>query len=183
MRTPLQVRIRAKATSSTAPLGFDDLVEAFFAERKWRSAHPLLAEYFKKRRQLLERSLGCRLAAEEPSSQRQAPANGATDAERAQDRRAVASVALSCLELSARLGSPFGHHMEGCPGPLEVGLLEEHHAPLERAQGELEQRYRALFAAALARLFPHAVHRRTSERELELLGLPAQPDIERFEQR
>jgi hypothetical protein len=160
-------------------IGFDDLVEAYFSERKWRGAVPALHDYFSKRRLLLERVFECRLSGEES----EAPKSGTMprlDGEELDDRRAVTSIALSCLELSGKRYLPFSHYMEGCPGPLEGALLQAHHQGSSQARDALERHYRAVFRDALVLLYPHAVTRTCSERELSLLGLPAQPNLERY---
>jgi hypothetical protein len=158
---------------------FDDVVEAYFSERKWRTAAPALFAYFSKRRLLLEKVFDCRLSGDESA----VPKSGTVpkiDPELIEDRRAVASIALSCLELSGKRYGPFAHYMEGCPGPLEGSLLQSHHEVSNQARDMLERHYRAVFRDALALLFPHAVTRTSSERELAQLGLPAQPNLERY---
>jgi hypothetical protein len=169
----------AKRAPVAGAIGFDDLVEAYFYERKWRTAAPALFAYFSKRRLLLEKVFACRLTGEDSD----VPKSGAiakNDVEQLEDRRAVASIALSCLELSGKRYGPFSHYMEGCPGPLEGALLQSHHQASTQAREALEQHYRTVFRDALALLYPHAVSRTTSERELAMLGLPAQPNLERY---
>jgi hypothetical protein len=166
-------------TPAAGEIGFDDLVEAYFYERKWRTAAPALYVYFNKRRLLLEKVFDCRLSGEESD----VPKSGTLakiDPELIEDRRAVASIALTCLELSGKRYGPFSHYMEGCPGPLEGSLLQSHHQVANDARDALERHYKTVFRDALALLFPHAVSRTTSERDLMMMGLPAQPNLERY---
>jgi len=165
--------------TTAGEIGFDDLVEAYFYERKWRTAAPALYVYFNKRRLLLEKVFNCRLTGEESD----VPKSGLltkVDPELIEDRRAVASIALSCLELSGKRYGPFSHYMEGCPGPLEASLLQGHHQVANDARDALERHYRTVFRDALVLLFPHATTRTTSENELRMMGLPAQPNLERY---
>jgi hypothetical protein len=169
----------APRAPAAGEITFDDLVEAFFYERKWRTAAPALHEYFSKRRQLLEKVFQCRLSGEESEVPKSGTV-GRNDPELVDDRRAVASIALSCLELSGKRYGPFSHYMEGCPGPLEQTLLQSHHQESNQARDALDRHYRTVFRDALALLYPHAVSRTTSERELTMLGLPAAPNLERY---
>jgi hypothetical protein len=179
MNTTAIAQDMQQRTPAAGEICFDDLVEAYFYERKWRTAAPALYVYFNKRRLLLEKLFECRLSGEESN----VPKSGTlakVDPELIEDRRAVASIALTCLELSGKRYGPFSHYMEGCPGPLEGALLQSHHQLANDARDMLERHYRSVFRDALALLFPDAVARTSSERDLMMLGLPAQPNLERY---
>ncbi|MET0414264.1 MAG: hypothetical protein ABW217_23335 [Polyangiaceae bacterium] len=171
--------MQPQRSHSAGEIGFDDLVEAYFSERKWRTAAPAVYVYFSKRRLMLEKVFDCRLSGEE-SDVPKSVTLAKIDPELIEDRRAVASIALTCLELSGKRYGPFSHYMEGCPGPLEGALLQNHHQVANDARDALERHYRTVFRDALALLFPDAVSRTSSERELMMMGLPAQPNLERY---
>src|SRR5262249_48751498 len=58
---PLRIERAAPLAEGTLLIDFESLVDAYFDERRWRNAAPVLRDYFGKRRQLLEKVFGCRL--------------------------------------------------------------------------------------------------------------------------
>jgi hypothetical protein len=134
-------------------LDFHDLVDAYFEESRHRVADAALRDYYSARLLVLGDLFGPTF---EPVESAHGPRPPAAAGERDVwlDREAVADVARACLRKGTRPVDPFGEYESSEPGPLERELRDRHARAIEVSARALEQAYRAVFADALAMLFP-----------------------------
>jgi hypothetical protein len=147
---------------STATVGFEDLVTAWFDATEYEDKAPEHSSYIGKRRDALRDAMGSSFGRPEAPVGRRGPSA------QARDRDAVHGLARSCLERARQVRSPFGSWLEGKPGPLESRLRDTHKRALDAAQEAQLAGLRALFVDCLLALET----RRIPEEELFARGVP-----------
>jgi len=170
-------------TKSAKPAGktlrIDDLVDAYLNEARYRVAARDLADYHGQRLRVLSELFGCGFKSTDADHSE--VIGGSTDRDATRDREQVASIARACLRKHTTISGPFGFYMEGCPGPLEQGLLDRHDAKMGDALARFQKELRAIFADCLKVLYPGIEKRKVPVSALVERGVPEEgPDPDEF---
>lgn len=167
------------ATPAAKTLRFDDLVDAYINEARYRVAARELADYHGQRLRVLSELFGCGFRSTDADHSE--VIGGSADGDAARDREQVASIARACLRKHTSTSGPFGFYMEGYPGPLEQGLLDRHDAKMSDALRLFQRRLRDTFADSLKTLYPGIENRKVPLAGLIERGVPEEgPDPDEF---
>ncbi len=160
-------------------LRFDDLVDAYINEARYRVAARELADHHGLRLRVLAELFGCDFKSADADHSE--VVGRSADRDVARDREQVASIARACLRKHTTASGPFGFYMEGCPGPLEQGLLDRHDAKMGDALARFQKELRAIFADCLKVLYPGIEKRKVPVSALVERGVPEEgPDPDEF---
>jgi len=143
-------------------LTFDDLVDAYVCEARYRSSAKELAEYHGLRLRVLAESFECDLA----------PEVSDPDPTEDYDREAVSDAARSCLERYESIRGPFAIYMDGRPGPLEQRLRDGHERDIRDAISIYRRALTETFANCLRLLYPGIETRTVAGSALTERGVP-----------